>query len=784
MEVFRMVLAIVSILSFAILGSCSDAGDIADGDAITFADGDGETESETESDFDFEMTDLLPYIDPLIGSSGSGNVIVGALRPHGFVRVGPATHEEPGAVTGYHFDTPLIDGFAHTFLEGPGGGSNGYAQILIAPVTGDIATNRDDYAQGFSHTEEQAEAGYYAVSLENGVRVELAAGGFSAIHRYLYPAEANAAIILDLGYSRGDSIDGSVEIIDAHTIEGVGVYNVHPMLELLLSGEEGSTGHSTIYFHIETSAAMTESGVFHSAEEEPLQPGVSEASGKRIGAYARFGILSEPLVLRVGLSRVSIEQARRNLSVELDSLDFDGLREDTASRWNRLLNRVQVTGGKDTTRTIFYTALFHSLFQPTDMTEADGVYTNGADGTDSVDSAQGWTYYSDDWCMWDTFRTLHPLGTLVEPEIRSDVVRSLLAIYERGGWLPKCSWQGTGYSRVMIANPATPIIADAYVKGFDEFDADLAYQAIYKSAMQDNDNPTQDGMCGYLNLGTPQDYLTLGYIPHECDPTQSVSMTLEYAQDDFCTARMAEALGKTEDAAYFDERAQNYRSHWNTEEGFMVPRNADGSWVTPFDPADSSDFNDFCEASSWIYSWYVPHDVPGLMELIGGKEKTVAKLDAFFDGGFFDVGNEPSFHIPFLYNMAGRPDLTQSRVNTIWQDSFSESPSGLPGNDDSGAMSAYIVFGMLGLYPISPGEPRYQIATPAFSSIVLHLHPSYYSGGIFEIVAEGLSESAIYIQSASLNGTPLEIPEITHAQIVAGGELRLKMGDQPGSWGR
>ena len=756
---FRMFFTTVGLFLAVLSISCSEESNpVIDGDEDT-----------AEAEFVGSTTDLLPYVDPLIGSAGSGNVIVGALRPHGFVRVGPATHEEPGEVASYRFDTSVIDGFAHTFLEGPGGSGNGYGQILLVPLVDDVEVHPDGYAQAFDHADEQAEAGYYAVTLDNGVHVELTAGGFSAIHRYQYPSQADATVVLDLGYSRGDSIGGLVEIVDEHTIEGLAVYDVHPILGLLLSGGNGSTGESTIYFHIETSAAMISSGVFHADDEEPLLLGATDASGARIGAFARFGALDEPLLLRVGLSRISIEQAQRNLEAEQSGLGFDELYEDTAARWNQLLNRVQVTSDNDGLKKIFYTALYHSLFQPTDLTESDDLYFDATDGFGSTGDAEGWQYYGDDWCMWDTFRTLHPLGTLVEPEIRSDVVRSLLASYESGGWLPKCSWQATGYSRVMIANPAVPIIVDAYVKGFDDFDVDLAYEAILKSSMEDDDNPMKDAMCGYLNLGTPSEYRTFGYVSHECDKTQSVSMTLEYAQDDFCVARMAEALGKTEDAQLFDDRAQNYRNHWNADEGFMVPLNRDGSWVTPFDPADTSDFNDFCEASSWIYSWYVPHDVPGLIELIGGKEATVAKLDAFFDGGHFDVGNEPSFHIPYLYSLAGRPDLSQERIDTIWRESFSVAPDGLPGNDDSGAMSAYAAFLMLGLYPISPGEPRYLITTPAFSHVELRLHPEYFSGESFEIVAEGLSESKIFIQAASLNGDPLDTLEITHDQIIAGG---------------
>lgn len=719
---------------------------------------------------------LTGFVDPFIGTGGSGNAIPGALVPHGFVRLTPDTKGNAGDVGGYAWEDPELEGFVHTQLEGPGGSANGYSQLLVLPQTGALETHREQRVAPFSHDHEQAHPGYYRVELDSGVVAELTATGHAGVHRYTFPA-GSGRLLLDLGHSKGDSTGGSVSL-DGRSWSGFASYNVHPVLSLL-DGGAGGMAMMTSYFHAELSRAPQDTGVFRGAGDQPSeQPGERQAIGSWIGMWAGWDFAEETTVeLRVGVSLISADQARANLEAEVGDESFDAVAQRAEARWNSKLNRMQVEGS-DTVKTKFYTALYHSMFQPADHTEADGRYVVSASGVPEVVSDGIPHYYSDDWCMWDTFRTLHPLGTILEPELRGDITRSLLEVYRLGGWLPKCTWSATGYSRVMIGNPAVPIIADAWVKGLDTGDAALAWEAVDHAGTAELPN-LSDGTCGYLNLGTVPDYLELGYVPTECDPSQSVSMTLEHSYDDWAAARMAEALGRTADAQRYDERGTWWRNHWNAEAGFMQARDRSGAWVEPFDPDDGSDFNNFCEATAHIYSWFVPHDVPALVEVMGGTDAFVQRLDAFFADGHFQPSNQPSFHIPWLYAAAGRPAGTQQRVRAIVDEVFTDQPDGLPGNDDAGSTSAYLVLSMLGLYPLAPGDGAYTISAPRLSGGTLYLHPGYYDGGRVNIEVVGDPEVEPYLASVEWNGEELDELRIGHDQLVAGGTLRFTLAAEP-----
>jgi predicted alpha-1,2-mannosidase len=667
-------------------------------------------------------------------------------------------------------------------LQGPGGGNNGYSHILLIPATGPLYTDEIDYASAFSHDQEEASPGYYMVMLQDyGVRAELTATAHAGFHRYTFPASDQARVLIDLGHSRGDSRDGEVEILDDRTVAGFGVYNVHPLLDLALSTPDNVTGRSKVHFH----AVFSESFVSHGTwNEAGVQPGSTSQSGPDIGANLGFNTTEgEVIEVRVGISMVSAENARLNLEAEIGDKGFDAVRAEARARWNCYLNRMQVEGGTADQNKMFYTALYHSLMAPADYTEANGLFFSGADGKGDVFKAEGWRFYTDDWCAWDTFRTSRPLSTLLEPEAVDDVVASYLHLYDQGGWLPKCTWHATGYSRVMIGNHAVPIIADALVKGFSSYDKDTAWSALYKSATKDVDDDLLSGMCGYLNLGTPPEYIESGFISHDCDLHQSASMTLEYAYNDWCIANAAEVLGKDDQVGVFRQRAKNYENHWNEAVGFMQGRNLDGSWTEPFDPAQRADANDFCEATSWIYTWFVPHDVEGLIALMGGKSAFVAKLDEFFAGDHFEIDNEPSFHIPWLYNYAGEPGKTQEIVRATMANDFGPDPGGLPGNDDAGATSAWYAFSSMGFYPVAPGDGVYQLTSPLFDKITIQLNPAFARGKTFVIETVDNSATNLYIQSAELNGEPLERTWITHEEITRGGTLRLQMGPNPSTWG-
>jgi len=727
-------------------------------------------------------SDPVAHVDPLIGTSGSGNAVPGALVPHGVVKLSPDCVVDPGDVDSYEYQADRIEGFSHLHFQGPGGGGNGYSQILLMPTTGELRTEEIDYASAYSHDQEAAEPGYYMVMLQDyDVKAELTATAHAGFHRYTYPAADPARILIDVGHCRGDSRGGAVEIINDRVVEGFGLYNVHPLLDLALSTERKTTGQSTVYFHAVFSRSFSSHGTW---AEGGVQAGSATQSGPDIGAYLEFSTTAgEMIEVQVGISLVSVEQARKNLEAEAGDKSFDEVRAEARAAWNCRLNRVQVEGGTQDQRKMFYTALYHTLLAPADYTEEGGVFFSGADGRGAVFGKKNFRFYTDDWCAWDTFRTSRPLATLVEPETVDDVMASYLHLYQQGGWLPKCTWHATGYSRIMIGNHAVPMIADALVKGFSGFDQDIAWAAIYKAATQDVDDDKFGGLCGYVNLGTPPEYVESGYVSHDCDMHQSASMTLEYAYNDWCTAQAAGKLGRTDQEPVFRQRALNYQNHWNEAVGFMQGRNQDGSWREPFDPADDADDNDFCEATSWIYTWFVPHDVAGLIALMGGEENFAAKLDEFFSGGHFEISNEPSFHIPYLYNYAGEPARTQSTVRATLANDFGPDPGGLPGNDDSGATSAWYAFSAMGFYPVAPGDGVYQLTSPLFDKITIQLHPAYAQGKTFVIETVDNSAANLYIQSAELNGQPLDRPWITHEEITKGGTLRLQMGRDPSTWG-
>lgn len=724
-----------------------------------------------------EVMELAGFVDPMIGTKGSGNVIPGAVLPHGMIRLSPDTNEDQGSIDAYDWSGPRMEGITHTHLEGPGGSLNGYSQVLLMPTTELAPIARSEWATGYSHTDEVAEPGYYAVSLDTGIRVELTADHHAGIHRYRFPPGAPQRVILDLDHSNGASVDGFIEQIDDRTIAGWGYWSVHPLLELIL-GPENPTGFVKVWFRVVFDRNIDALLFFQGGS--PFE-GATTASGAQLGAAATFQGAAE-LEARIAISFVSAEQAVLNLDAEVTDRDFDTVRAAARTRWNQRLSRVIVEGTEDVKRRI-YTALYHAMLQPADHTEVGGAFASAAGGEHEVFQSGSRRYYTDDWCMWDTYRTSHPLQTILEPETRGDYVWSLLHIYGQGGWLPKCTWTATGYSRVMIGNHAVPIIADAYVKGLRDFDSELAWEAVNKAGTQDTSLDGDDGLCGYLNLGTTPSYQTLGFVPSECDVTQSVSMTLEYAYDDWATARFAEALGRADDQATYDARANSWQAHFNPENGFMQARMEDGSWKVPFDPADTADANDFAEASSWIYTWFVPHDPAGLFAAMGGAEQALERLDAFFAEGHYDVSNQPSFHVPWLYSLAGDPARTQARVREILDAHFTTAPDGLPGNDDAGSMSAWFVFGALGLYPLAPGSTRYELTAPLVDKATLLLNPAHYAGGAFTIEVERADPDDRYVQSATLNGAPLERAWITHEEIALGGTLRFVVGPEPSAWG-
>jgi predicted alpha-1,2-mannosidase len=735
-------------------------------------------EAPSEVPFDVPIVDRAAQVDPFLGTAGPGNVIPGALRPHGMVRASPDTRSGPGSIDAYDAGDALLEGFTHTHLEGPGGSDNGYSQVLLLPQRGDLITDRQARAVTLDHATEVASPGRYSVTVD-GIEAALTATGHAAVHRYAFPA-GPARILVDLGHSNGRSVGGAWRWTGAEIL-GYGAYNVHPTVNLITTRDE-TTAHTKVYTAIEASVPPTEFGTFAGDDTTRETPGADTVEGAWSGGWIGWTFdVPTTVEVRVGISYVSEDQARRNRDVELGTSSFDEVADAARRAWNTVLSRFDVQADPET-EALFYSLLYHTAFQPSDHTEVGGVTAVGTSGVMNVREGDDFHYMTDDWCLWDTFRTLHPLGQWFEPERRDDIAESLLLQFREGGWLDKCPWSATGYSRVMIGNHGIPVLADAVMSGLADVDPDVLWEAVDKAGTQEIDALPQ-GLCGYVNLGTPPDYLRLGWVPHGCDPTQAASMTMETALNDAASSRLAEHLGRADDAARYAARQGNWRNHWDAEVGFMRGRNADGTWVSPFDPADMSGFASFVEASPWIFTFFVPHDVPGLAGMMGGDDVLRAKLDAFFDGGFHDPSNQPSFHIPWMYAHAGDPSATQARVRDVLTRNFRPSRDGLPGNDDAGAMSAWGVLAMLGLYPLDPGNGTWTLASPRVERATLYLHPGYYEGETLVIETVGDPATAPYVAGVTWNDVAHTEPTIDAATLARGGTLRFTLSETPTDWG-
>ncbi|MFH1437846.1 MAG: GH92 family glycosyl hydrolase, partial [Pseudomonadota bacterium] len=645
---------------------------------------------------------------------GAGSMVPGPQTPNGMIRPGPDTSQGSLVVdfqhfSGYSYADSDIRGFSHTRLVGVGAIDMGNVRLM--PVMGNGASfiNEDAYRSGFSHANETAYPGYYQVRLDAfGINAELSAAPHAAIHRYTFPLTAEQpSIILDAGASIAGGVeDGVVHISpDLREISG----------ELVMHGAFCSRyGGLPIYYVVRFSEPFPYYGTF---VDETALPGGVDALGDRVGAYVGFGTDGPREILAaVGLSTIDVDQARANLDAEIPELDFDAVVRESCAAWRDRLDRVEIEGGSESQRKIFMTALYHAAMMPTLFTEQGGRYM-GFDGAAHV--ADDFTYYTD-MSLWDTFRTLHPLMTLLEPDLSRDFVISLITMYEQGGALPM--WpMGRGYTGCMIGTHSDSVIAEAYIKGITDFDVETAYRGMVEHATTDQPHAGRSDL---------EHYQTLGYCTTDAG-NDSVSITLEYAYDDYCIGTLARALGHEEDAALMLERGGNYSHLWDGDQQFMRARSAAGDWKDPFNPLDFS-APEYVEGDAWHWMWFVPHDVPGLIGLFGGADRMVDKLETFFqmaallpDTALPDLyywhGNEPDLHAAYLFALAGRPDLTQEWARWVMADKYRDGPDGIDGNDDGGTISSWYIFSAMGLYPLNPCDGRYVIGSPLFDTVTLHL---------------------------------------------------------------
>lgn len=731
-------------------------------------------------------------VNPFIGTGGEGHTYPGATVPYGMVQLSPDTRIQSrkngyGWAAGYRYDDSTIVGFSHTHFSGTGHSDLG--DLLLMPTTGELKLERGNpdqplsgYTSRFSHASETAQPGYYAVTLDDyKVRAELTASARVGMHRYSFPAGKPAHVVLDLRTSMydypGKILWSRLRVRADGTVTGFREtrgWAPGRQLYFAMRFSQPLSGHQ---LH-DTEQDVVYKGFPPPGEKDPTQR--AQIEGRQL--VAAFDVVPEagkPLLVKVAISPVSEEGAIANLDAEAPGWDFDGMRAAAKQQWSEALGAVEAQGSADE-RTRFYTALYHTLLGPTLFMDSDGRY-RGPDN--AVHQAKGWTNYST-FSLWDTYRALHPLATLVQPAQRTnDFVNSLLASRRESpyGVLPVWSFHGLE-TWCMIGYHAVPVIADAYMKGIRGYDTEEALQAMVASA---NYGP-YDGIAQYRELG---------YVPID-EEGEAASKTLEYAYDDWTIAQVAKDMGKTEVASEFNKRAANWKHAFDPGTGFMRARKRDGSFREPFDPSASGYGTDFTEGNAWQYSWYVPQDVAGLAAAHGGSDKLLQRLDDVFEAkvdpsifahmeditgliGWYAHGNEPSHHVAYLYAHAGQPWRTQARLKQIMDTQYAARPDGLAGNDDLGQMSAWYVFTALGFYPVTPGSNQYIIGRPFLPQATLNLP----GGKRFSIVATGLDAAHTYVGSVSLNGKPLDRAYVTHQEIVAGGELRFTMQAEPNkSW--
>lgn len=700
--------------------------------------------------------DVVDAVDPYIGADWGGRVFVGSATPFGMVKLGPDMEDFDGRRTGPgYLSAGRILGFSHLHVSGTSGK---YGNILVMPVSGalDIADIRS------GRSRERAQAGYFAAHLSRyATDVELTSSDRVGFHRYRFPAgrPAHVTVALDHLLQKGDGpesqrfLGGELWVRSPTVIEGVGRY----------AGGWNMGGEYRVYFHLV--ADRTAATVRTWAGGAPTtRRHVRLERDQPLGASLDYPA-GEQVQLKVGISFVGLEQARAHVAAETPDWDFARIREASRARWRRALGRIEVDGATAAQRRQLYTGLYHAMLMPVDKTGENPKWRSSE------------PYYDDYYTLWDTFRTVGPLLTLIAPERQRDIVRSLVDIYRHEGWMPDAR-SGDSSGRTQGGSNADVLIADAYVKGLRGIDYETAFAAMLKNAQVEPDDPRRVGRGGL------RDYDTLGYVSaaHE----RSGSRTAEYAYDDFAIAQLACGLGRAEEMRAALARASNWANLWDKDleldgfKGYLRPRHADGRWGEPYTKPRGSWPDFLYEADVRTYSMYAPHDVRRLIALAGGERAFVGRLDTLFYRQYFDMGNQPGFLVPMLYLWAGRPDKSADILTLAMQREFLDSRGGLPGNDDSGAMSAWYVFHMLGIYP-NAGQDVYLIGVPGYASSRIDLG----GGRALRIVARNFDPQLNrYVQSAELNGRPLDAAWFRHAQIRDGGELVLTMGAEPGGWGR
>lgn len=719
---------------------------------------------------------LTQWVDPFIGTGGkgygTGSAFPGPQVPFGMARPGPDTSLAGLALgfahcSGYSFEDTHVLGFSQTRMHGTG--IVDYGAVSFMPTLGFTPDKALPTAvmQAFDKASETASPGRYALTLADGIAVELTATARVGLHRFRFPAGQPAAVVLDLGRTLPD-----VEVVDAELTVDPDNAGVRGWMHVS-GGYSKRAGGVKIHFAARFSQPLTGHGVW---QDEDVVADETSRQGQAIGAYFEFAG-DQPVVLGVGLSFVDAEHAAMNLAAEAPTLDFDAAQAAAEATWEAHLGRAELHGPSKQDFEVFYSALYHTLLMPTLASDVDGSYR----GFDLEVHTADFDYYTD-LSLWDTFRTEHPLLVLLYPEYQTNFLRSLTRMARDGGFMPR--WPlGTGYTGGMLGESATVVFADSYAKAvtIPADEAELAYAAMRKTAIEPvpKDSP-YPGRSGVL------EYIDLGYVPLEAGGS-SVSWTLESAYNDFSLASLAAALGKPDDAAMFSKRAGNYRNTYDPVSGMMIARSQDGSFVADVDPLVWQDF--YAEGNAMQYLWYAPHDIEGLAELMGGRAALLGRLRDLFDKSemepitikpqnYYWHGNEPDLHASYIFSALGAPAESAKWSRWIADHRYADHAGGLPGNDDAGTLSAWYVLASTGLFPIA-GTDTYLVGSPRFNRITLHL-----AGGDLVIDAPAASADAIYVDALRLDGAAIDTPKLQHGQLASGGLLQFDLSKQPGTWGQ
>lgn len=721
----------------------------------------------------------VDYVNPFIGTSNYGATNPGAIAPRGMVSVSPFNvagkknlnpleKDSQWLSNPYVYENSFLTGFSHVNLSGVGCPDLGV--IITMPTTGDVETNHLEYGTNYSN--EIARPGYYSAQLEKyDVKAEVTASTRVGVSRYSFP-EGKSNILLNLGLGLTNEQGAVLKIVSSSEIEGmrsVGsfCYNnpeaSYPVFFVARFSEPADDfgAWQTPYKHEGTEAQW----MAYNGETRIKENFTREVIGDSIGAYFSYNF-KEPkqIEVSIGVSYVSIENARENLDKEVGNKKFDEVYASTKEAWSEKLSVVEVEGDSEEDKYIFYTALYHTQIHPNILNDVNGEYPEISTGKIGKTDGVRYTVFS----LWDTYRNYHQLMSLLYPEEQLGMINSMLEMYDENGWLPKWELNSTE-TFTMVGDPASIVIADTYLRGLTNFDVEKAYEAMTKGATQLENNPVRPGL---------QEYIEKGYLSVDSGIEGPVSTTQEYNISDYAIGQLAKALGKNDDFRKFSERSLSYRKLYNSDSKFLQPKNSDGKWYEPFEPEAGANFSKnpgFIEGNAWQYVFMEPHDINGIMELMGGPENFESKLDAIFDEDHFDMANEPDFAYPFLYNyVEGKEWKARQKVNELIDQYYKNSPKGIPGNDDTGTMSAWIIYAMLGIYPLTPAEPSYALTAPRFEKITVHLDKTHYNSDKLIITSNAGGEKQSNFQ-IMLGDEVMDSYFISQDKLLETGELHFKL---------